>query len=110
LNFQQIKKEVQKLHEKGILILAGTDPPNFEINYGTDLYSELIDFVNAGLTPIESLKTATSSPAKVFNLTKIGTIESGKLANLILIDGDPTKDITDIRKINGVWQKGTKIR
>jgi len=110
LDFSEIKVEVGKLNKNNVQILAGTDPPNFEINYGTDIYSELEDFVEAGLTPIESLKTATSSPAKAFQLEQIGTIESGKWANLIMIDGDPTKDITDIRKIEGIWQKGEKIR
>jgi len=110
IEYTQLKNEVAKLHANKVQILAGTDPPNFGINYGTDLYKELEDFVAAGLTPTESLRTATSSPAKAFQLEKVGTIQKGKWANLILIDGDPTKNISDIEKIEGIWQKGQRIK
>ena len=110
LNFIQMQEEVKKLQENNVQILAGTDPPNYGINYGTDLYEELEDFVAAGLTPIESIQTATSSPAKVFQLKNIGIIKPGALANVLLVDGDPTTNISDIRKIIGVWQKGEKLR
>jgi imidazolonepropionase-like amidohydrolase len=101
---------LMRLHDRGVTILAGTDPPNAGINFGTDLYRELHYFDQAGLSPTEVLKTATSNVASRYSLDDRGSIEPGRRADLLLIDGDPTTDITAIEKIVGIWQAGVRIR
>ena len=104
-------KEFKKLYDAGITILAGTDPPNNDINYGTDLYKELEYFSRAGMPNIEVLKTATSNPAKEFPfLSGTGYLKVGYNADMILLDKNPVDDIKNIKAINTVWKKGVKIK
>ncbi len=102
--------EIKRLHDAGVTLLAGTDPPNFEINYGTDLHKEIIFFVEAGLSELEALKAATSAPAAAFSLKKQGFIKEGFMANMVLIDGNPLENIELISKINSVWKAGKKVK
>jgi imidazolonepropionase-like amidohydrolase len=89
---------VRALHEAGVPLLAGTD-------YGVpahSLHRELELFVAAGLTPGEALRAATAVPARVMGLdADSGTVEVGKRADLLLVEGDPLADISAIRK--GRW-------
>ncbi len=103
------KKDLLRLHKAGIPILAGTDPPNFGINYGSDLVSEIELLVESGLSEIEALKAATSSISRSFKLGQNGFIKQEFSADFVLINGDPTKNISDLHKINGVWKKGRWI-
>lgn len=105
----ELKAEVLRLHKMGVPILAGTDPPNLEINYGTDLYKELKLLVEAGIPAIDVLKGATSLPIKKFKLGNSGMIKKGFTADMILIDGNPMENIDDISKINTVWKLGKKV-
>jgi imidazolonepropionase-like amidohydrolase len=90
------------LYREGVPIVAGTD--GFA---GFTLASELELYVKAGLTPSEALKVATYDAAKhTKTLATKGTIEVGKLADLVLIDGNPTQSIEDLRKINFVITRG----
>ncbi len=109
MNKEQLLAEIKKLFDAGVTILAGTDPPNLGINYGTDIYNELQLLSEAGLSPKEVLKTATSNVAQVFGLEKLGYIKPGFYADLILIDGDVTKDISLLENIEKIWKKGIKI-
>ncbi|MBO3116147.1 amidohydrolase family protein [Winogradskyella sp. DF17] len=109
MNKTQLLAEIKKLHEAGILLLAGTDPPNLGINYGTDLYKELGLLQEAGLKPVEVLKAGTSNIASAFSLKHIGYIKKGYFADLLLIDGDVTEDISTIEKIQSIWKKGVKV-
>lgn len=65
--------------------------------------------VAAGLTPAEALAAATAKTAEIFQLADRGRIAPGLRADLLLVDGDPTADITAIRKIVGVWKQGRRI-
>jgi imidazolonepropionase-like amidohydrolase len=65
--------------------------------------------VEAGLTPVEALRSATGEPAGYFGLTGRGVIASGKRADLLLVEGDPTVSIGDIRNTKGVWIKGEQV-
>ncbi|WP_242832530.1 amidohydrolase family protein [Desulfosporosinus orientis] len=56
-----------------------------------------------GLSPAEALQSATSKPAECFGLKDRGIIKTGKRADLLLINGDPTRDIKAIRNVEGVW-------
>lgn len=78
-------------------VIAGTDSP---INpYGVALLSELEHYVRGGLSPADAIRTATAVPAEAFGLGRdLGTIEAGKLADLVVVDGDPLARITDLRR------------
>lgn len=104
-----LMSEVSRLSDAGIKVLAGTDPPNVGLDYGSSLHNELKLFVGGGLSPLEALKTATSNPNEVFDLGPIGIIEEGTLANFNLIDGDPLENIEEISNIESIWADGVKI-
>jgi len=106
----ELLAEIKKLYDNNILILAGTDPPNLNINYGTDLYEELKLFSKAGLPNLEVLKTATSNVADAFRIQNIGRIVEGQKADMILIDGNPLENIEDISKIEAIWKNGKKAQ
>ncbi|MEP5611279.1 MAG: amidohydrolase family protein [Cyclobacteriaceae bacterium] len=110
LSLAILLSEVKKLSQAGILLLAGTDAPNVNLDYGSSLHAEMELFVEAGLTPVEALKTATSNVNAAFSLENFGTIKVGQAANFNLIDGDPTTDITDSKNIVGIWAEGKKIK
>jgi imidazolonepropionase-like amidohydrolase len=96
-------ESVQILHQKGVPILAGTDVWALE---GVCLHRELESLVLAGLNPEEALASATSVPADIFGLEGRGRIIPGARADLVLVRGNPTIDITATRDIVGVWKFG----
>jgi imidazolonepropionase-like amidohydrolase len=107
---EMIRNEVKRLYDIGVPILAGTDPPNGNINYGTDLYKELELLKNAGISTLDVLKSATSLPAIHFNLKGKGFIKVGFRADLVLIDGNPTKNINDISNTKRVFKQGKEVK
>jgi imidazolonepropionase-like amidohydrolase len=97
------------MHRAGLLFLAGTDAGWVQpyVYAGFSLHDELALFVRAGLTPMESLQTATINPARFLGLEKdLGTIEKGKVANFVLLDADPVSDIHNTTKISAVFLAG----
>jgi imidazolonepropionase-like amidohydrolase len=100
---------VGKLHKAGVKILASTDAPNPGTLHGASIHDELDLLVRAGLTPVQALAAATSVPAAAFALADRGAIASGKRADLVLVRGDPTTDITATRAIVGVWKQGVRL-
>lgn len=103
-------QEVYRLYKKGITILAGTDPPNVGINYGTDIYKEINSFVKAGLPLSDALRTATSAPANAFHLTDRGMIAKGKRADLLLVNDNFLNGTLEINSIIGIWKSGVRIK
>jgi imidazolonepropionase-like amidohydrolase len=106
-----IEKElavVEMLHQAGVEFLAGTDTPaGVHIFPGFSLHEELQRFVAAGFTPLEALQTATLNPARFFGMEdKLGTIEEGKLADMVLLAANPLEDISNTQKIAGVFVNG----
>ena len=101
-----LKNEVLRLYKAGIPILAGTDPPNYEVNFGSDLIEELKLFVEMGISEIEALKTATSNASSNFHLGEIGYIKEGYSADFVLVQGNPLENIEDLYNIKGIWKKG----
>jgi imidazolonepropionase-like amidohydrolase len=97
---------VRALSAAGVPILAGTDAPNAGRLHGFSLHRELELLVRAGLTPIAALAAATSEPAKQFRLADRGRIAPGLRADLLLVRGDPTSDISATRDIVAVWKGG----
>jgi len=100
------KASVRSLQEAGVRILAGTDAPNPGTVHGASLHRELELLVECGLTPPEALAAATATPAKAFGLSDRGRIAKGMRADLLLVEGDPTTDITATRAIRRVWIAG----
>src|SRR5271165_5527797 len=99
---------VQLLHKAGVPFLAGTDsPPGVYIFPGFSLHEELQRFVAAGFTPLEALQTATLNPARFFQMEdQFGTIEKGKLADLVFLDGNPLEDVRNTQKVTAVILNG----
>lgn len=97
---------VAALKKAGVPILAGTDAGNTGTQYGVSLHHELLSLTKAGLTPSEALTAATATPARVFKLPIRGRVVKGYKADLLLVDGDPTHDITATRRIVEVWKDG----
>jgi imidazolonepropionase-like amidohydrolase len=99
---------VNAMHRAGVPFLAGTDtPPGVYIFPGFSLHEELQRFVAAGFTPMEALQTATLNPAKFLGReNELGTIEKGKVADLVLLDANPLDDIRNTQKIAGVVANG----
>ncbi len=106
---------VKAFKEAGVPIVAGTDSGVSGVVWGFSLHDELELLVKAGLTTQEALTSATRLPASWLGIEdKIGTIEMGKYADLILLDANPLDDISNLRKISGVfvngrWLEKTKI-
>jgi imidazolonepropionase-like amidohydrolase len=99
---------VNAMHRAGIPFLAGTDtPPGVYIFPGFSLHEELQRFVAAGFTTMEALETATLNPAKFLGMDdRLGTVEKGKLADLVLLDANPLDDIRNTQKIAAVVVNG----
>jgi imidazolonepropionase-like amidohydrolase len=99
---------VNAMHRAGIPFLAGTDTPaGVYVFPGFSLHEELQRFVAAGFTPMEALQTATLNPAKFLGVEdRLGTIEKGKLADLVLLDANPLDDIRNTQKIAAVIVNG----
>lgn len=90
-------------------ILAGTDAGNPGTTHGASLHQEMALLVRAGLTPTEALRAATGAPARRFRLEGRGRIVPGARADLVLVDGDPTRDIEATRAIVEVWKNGRTV-
>ena len=90
-------------------ILAGTDAPNPGTWFGVSMHRELELLVRGGMSPAQALAAATSVPASVFHLTDRGRIAKGLRADLVLVKGDPTRDVTVTRAIVGVWKLGVPV-
>jgi hypothetical protein len=98
---------VRNMRDRGVGLLAGTDFPNPVMVPGASLHEELALFVRAGLTPAEALRTATLNPALFFGMAdSLGTIERGKLAELLLLDANPLEDIRNTTRIAAVVRGG----
>jgi imidazolonepropionase-like amidohydrolase len=99
---------VKKLEKAGVPFLAGTDTAaGVDVLPGFSLHRELERFVAAGFTPMEALQTATINPAKFLNkLGSFGTVEKGKVADLVLLNANPLDDIRNTEKIEAVIVSG----
>lgn len=98
-----------RLRAAGITILAGSDAPNPGTAHGASLHRELELLVEAGLSPLEALRAATSLPARQFGIIDRGRIAPGLRADLVLIGQDPLEDITATRSIESIWKNGREV-
>ncbi|WP_328280897.1 amidohydrolase family protein [Sphingobium sp.] len=94
-------KSLKAMYDAGTLVTAGTDTI-----IATNLHSEIASYVDAGLTPFQALQTATVNSAKAL-LLDAGTLEAGKLADIVLLNGDPRADIANTFNVVKVMANGT---
>lgn len=104
-NYKALLKTIKAISDAGGSITAGTDAPFAP--FGSSLHSELWVYVDAGLSPFRALQSATIQAAKVVGVDKdLGSIEAGKLADMIIVDGDPLKRIQDAMKVKTAIKNG----
>ncbi|HKR66600.1 MAG TPA: amidohydrolase family protein [Thermoanaerobaculia bacterium] len=102
---------VAKMQQAGVHLLAGTDDGNPYSYLGFGVHDELIALVDAGLTPLQALQTATRNPAQFRGkLATLGTIERGKIADLVLLNANPFDNIRNTSKIEAVVMGGKLYR
>ena len=98
-------------HQSGVRLLAGTDVGARDMLPGFHLHDELQALVDAGLSPHEALAAATVNPARFLGLTdSLGTIAVGRVADLVLLEGNPLDDIGNTRRIVAVVAAGRLYR
>jgi imidazolonepropionase-like amidohydrolase len=99
---------IRAMRDAHVPLMAGTDTAaGVDVLPGFSLHTELEYFVEAGLSPMEALQTATRNPAEFLGLlSEIGTVEKNKSANLVLLDANPLEDIRNTRKVSAVVLNG----
>ncbi len=96
-------------HERGVKVLAGTDSYDPYSFPGISLHRELEELVAAGLSPAEALESATITPAAYFNVSDgYGTVEEGKIADLLILNQNPLEDITNTSSIHSIYYNGNR--
>lgn len=112
-HYKNAENAVRTLRRCGVTLLVATDANIGNIapavEYGASMHREAELLCRADLTPLEVLEGATSKVAEVFGIDGIGSVEVGKRADLILIDGRPDKSIDQIKKIKHIFIRGDKI-
>lgn len=105
---QRYKQLVLDMHKAGVMFLAGTDISlNNPVLPGVGLHEELALLVESGFTPLEALETATKNPAMYFGVTnQLGTLEVGKVADIVMLDANPLADIRNTQKVRAVVMRG----
>jgi len=90
---------------------SDTAGPSLGTSYGLSLHHELYLLVHkAGMTPQEALSSATAVTARRFNIKDRGLIEKGRRADMVLVGGNPLKDISDTLNLSLIWRDGVQIR
>jgi len=107
--FRMNLKNVATLYKAGVQVGFGTDSGATPLRIaGFAEHRELMLLTEAGLTPLQAIGTATKSAAALLQLKDRGEIAPGKLADLLVVDGNPANDITDIDHITAVWHRGKR--
>jgi imidazolonepropionase-like amidohydrolase len=109
--YEHAADNLRALLAAGATVVAGTDANDVPgraaaVMHGASLHLELELLARCGMTPIDVLAAATSRAAEAFALHDRGRIAPGRRADLLLVDGDPTADVTDTRALRTVWRAG----
>lgn len=95
------------VHDRGGIVVAGTDPGGKLLIPGYGLHREMKLLVDAGFTPLAAIRAATGHAAQALGVERdLGTIEAGKLADLVWVDGDPSQEIAAVGRTRRVWKEG----
>ncbi|KAI3340026.1 putative hydrolase [Ustulina deusta] len=113
-NYTAAEETVRRLKEAGVPIIAGTDANLVQgliatVPFGISLHEELQLLVDAGLSPVEALRAATSVAAEHWGLRDRGVIAPGKRADLVLLSENPLEDITATQSIQRIWLAGVEF-
>jgi len=101
-----LEEATARMHRDGVMLLAGTDAAGPRL-VGFSLHQELVEMVKIGKTPAEALQTATLNPANALGKTAdFGTIEPGRVADLVMLDGNPLAHIENTQRIAAVVLNG----
>ena len=102
-----LRNNLRKVADAGLLVVAGTDTRVAGVLIGISSQMELVLLVEAGLTPAETLRAATINAARMLGRdTEQGTVEAGKLADLVVLDADPLLDIRNVTRLHRVIKDG----
>ncbi len=99
---------LKQVFDAGIPIIAGTDPPNAGINFGTDFIEELLIYHEAGIPNIEVLKSATGNAAKYLPVEGVGRIKIGGPASFLILNKNPLDDLNALSDIKEIWKNGKR--
>ena len=104
-----VRRDLREMHEAGMDVLVGSDVAVLNIYPGSSIHDEMALFVSElGMTPAEVLERATSRSARFLRIAdSVGTVERGKVADLVLLDANPLQDIRNTRRIAAVVVRGT---
>jgi imidazolonepropionase-like amidohydrolase len=97
------------LYRSGVPLIVGTDAPCDFLTPGWSMHREMEMLVDVGIPPSEVLKGATVNGAKVLRQDRLGVIDAGKIADLVILDGNPLVDIRNTRKIIAVIHRGRLV-
>ena len=101
---------VKQAYDAGVLLAGGTDAPYLGLFWGEGMHRELELLVEAGIPPIEAIKICTHNGATVLGVADtIGSLKVGMEADIVLVKGDPSKNIADTRDISHVFKQGKLI-
>lgn len=106
---ESLAPAIRQLLDAGVPVLAGTDVGNAGLAHGASVHGELSLLVEHGLSPLQALSAATSLTADAFHLNDRGRIAPGKRADMVLVSGDPGRDITATRALVEVWKDGRRV-
>lgn len=105
--FDEMKRNVKKLLDAGVLLAAGTDAPYPGVFQGEALHREMELLVAAGLTPLQAIRLATSNAARIMHAEgEWGSLQAGRAANVVIVAGNPAERISDTRKVETVVLNG----
>jgi len=100
-------QNLRKVWDAGIPVVMGTDAGNIGTLHGPSVFREMEIMTQAGLTPLQVLRSATSNGAKAMGMERaIGTLAPGKLADLVILDADPLADVMNLSRIHRVIRDG----
>jgi imidazolonepropionase-like amidohydrolase len=99
--------DLRRIWDAGIDIVMGTDAGNIGTLHGPSIHREMRLMAEAGLTPLEVLKSATVNGARALGLAgKAGEVQAGMLADLVILDADPLADVGNLEKVHRVIKGG----
>lgn len=105
----KLRQRAGEFHSAGGRIVLGTDAPINGLPFGASVHRELELLVNGALTPQEALRAATSDAAGVLRTDRIGAVEAGRAADLVVVVGDPLRDIRDAKNVVMVFRDGRTV-
>ena len=108
---EQQLRNLKRLHDSGVKVVVGTDAGNPGTLHGVSIYDEMEAMQSAGISPEDMIVIATKNGAESMRRgDDFGTLEKGKFANLIILESDPSQDISNMRSITHTMIKGTLMK